>query len=122
MSIPRFDFDIEGAIRELRLTPAKVANPANRDAQFIESGRYSNLINSPVNIKDEDIELRFEIEERSAIMEIDGGLPREDADRMAFERVIGLLSNNEIESVANLPLSQIKLLVEAKPISNGDII
>jgi hypothetical protein len=121
MNILRFDFDIEGAIRELNLGPAKVANPANPDAQFSYSGRYSNLINSPANTESEDIELRFEIEERAGIIEIDGGLPREDAERMAFERVIGLLGNNEIESVSDLPLSLVKLLVEAKSIFNGEI-
>jgi hypothetical protein len=87
MNIPRFDFDIVGAIRELNLGPANVANPANPESHFSESGQYTNLINSPANIEPEDNELRFEIEERAAIMEIDGGLPRKEAERMAFERV-----------------------------------
>jgi len=55
-------------------------------------------------------------------MEIDGGLPREDAEREAFERVIGLLGNYEIASVSDRSLSQIKLLVEAKFIFNGRIL
>jgi hypothetical protein len=118
----KFELDIDAEIAKLGLPPAKVANPANLDAQFSESGLYSNLINSPANIESEDIELRFEIEERAAIIEVDDGLPREDAERMAFERVIGLLGNNEIESVSDLPLSLIKLLVEAKSIFNGEII
>ena len=122
MNIPRFDFDIEGAIRELNLGPAKVANSANPDVQFSESGRYTGLTNSPANVEPEDIELRFEIEERAAIMEIDGGLAREDAEREAFERVIGLLGNYEIASVSDRSLSQIKLLVEAKFIFNGRIL
>jgi hypothetical protein len=126
MNIPRFDFDIAGAIRELNLGPAKVANPANPDGdsnkQLNDSEPYASLINSPANIDPEDIELRFEIEERAAIMEIDGGLPRKEAERMAFERVIGLLGKNEFESLSDCSLSQIKLLVEAKSIFNGVIL
>ena len=57
-----------------------------------------------------------------AIMEIDGGLPKEEAERMAFERVIGLLVNNEFESLNDRSLSQIKLLVEARSIFNGAIL
>ena len=122
MSYARSIFDVDDAIAKLKLRPAKVANLANPDVQFSDSGRYTRLINSPANIEPEDIELRFEIEERAAIMEIDGGLAREDAKREAFERVIGLLGNYEIESVSDRSLSQIKLLVEAKFIFNGRIL
>ena len=117
----KFELDIDAEIRKLGLPPANVANSANPDVQFSESGRYTGLINSPANIEPEDIELRFEIEERAAIMEIDGGLPRKEAERMAFERVIGLLGNYEVETTSDCSLSQIKLLVEAKSIFNGAI-
>ena len=118
----KFELDIDAEIRKLGLPPANVANSANPDVQFSESGRYTGLINSPANIEPEDIELRFEIEERAAIMEIDGGLAREDAKREAFERVIGLLGNYEIEAVSDRSLSQIKLLVDAKSIFDGRIL
>jgi hypothetical protein len=118
----KFELDIDAEIQKLGLPPAKVANPANPESHFSESGQYTNLINSPANIEPEDIELRFEIEERAAIMEIDGGLPRKETERMAFERVIGLLGKNEFESSSDCSLSQIKLLVEAKSIFNGTIL
>ena len=118
----KFELDIDAEIQKLGLTPAKPANSANPDVQFSESGRYTGLTNSPANVEPEDIELIFEIEERAAIMEIDGGLAREDAEREAFERVIGLLGNYEIEAVSDRSLSQIKLLVEAKFIFNGRIL
>jgi hypothetical protein len=122
----KFELDIDAEIQKLGLPPAKVANPANPDGdsnkQLNDSEPYTSLINSPANIDPEDIELRFEIEERAAIMEIDGGLPRKEAERMAFERVIGLLGNNEFESLSDCSLSQIKLLVKAKSIFNGAIL
>jgi hypothetical protein len=122
----KFELDIDAEIQKLGLPPAKVANPANPDGgsneQLNDSEPHTSLVNPPANIDPEDIELRFEIEERAAIMEIDGGLPRKEAERMAFERVIGLLGKNEFESLNDCSLSQIKLLVEAKSIFNGAIL
>jgi hypothetical protein len=86
----KFELDIDAEIQKLGLPLAKVAKPANPGEQFTEPGRYTSFINALANIDPEDIELRFEIEERAAIMEIDGGLPREDAERKAFERVMGI--------------------------------
>jgi hypothetical protein len=126
MTSLKFELDIDAEIQKLGLPPAKVAKPANpcseKNELFSESRRYTKLINSIASIDPEDIELKFEIEERMAIMEIDGGLPKEEAERMAFERVIGLLVNNEFESLNDRSLSQIKLLVEARSIFNGAIL
>jgi len=40
-----------------------------------------------LNLEDLSEELRFEWMERAAIMEYDGGLPREEAERKALERI-----------------------------------
>ena len=126
MTSLKFELDIDAEIQKLGLPPAKVAKPANpcneKNELFSESRRYTKLINSIANIDPEDIELKFEIEERMAIMEIDGRLPKEEAERMAFERVIGLLGNNEFESLSDCSLSQIKLLVKARSFFNGTIL
>lgn len=121
----KFELDIDAEIQKLGLPPAKVANPANPanpEDHISKSGKYTNLINSPANIEPEDLELKFEIEERAAIMEIDGGLSRVDAEREAFERIIGLLNDNEFELLIDRSLSQIKWLIEAKSIFNGTIL
>jgi hypothetical protein len=126
MTSLKFELDIDVEIQKLGLLPAKVAKPANpfseKNELFSESGRYIKLINSLANIDAEDMELKFEIEERMAIMEIDGRLPKEEAERMAFERVVGLLGNNELELLNDRSLSQIKLLVEARSIFSGAIL
>jgi hypothetical protein len=126
MTALKFELDIDAEILKLGLPPAKVANPANQDEHtqdlISEPGRYTGLVNSQANTDPEDIELKFEIEERAAIMEIDGGLPRKEAEQMAFERVLGPLGNNELEYVKDLSLSQLKLLIEAKIIFDGTII
>jgi hypothetical protein len=118
----KFELDIDGEIQKLGLPPAKVAKPANPNGQFSGSPRYTSLINSPANFAPEDIELKFEIEERAAIMEIEGRLPKEEAERVAFERIIGLLGDNEFELLSDRSLSQIKLLVEARSIFSGAIL
>ena len=46
---------------------------------------FSSFCN--LNPEDLDKELRFEWMERAAIMEYDGGLPREEAERKALERI-----------------------------------
>ena len=126
MTSLKFELDIDVEIQKLGLLPAKVAKAANprgeKNELFSESGRYIKLINSLANIDPEDMELKFEIEERMAIMEIDGRLPKEEAERMAFERVVGLLGNNELELLNDRSLSQIKLLVESRSIFNGAIL
>lgn len=126
MTSLKFELDIDVEIQKLGLLPAKVAKAANpfgeKNELFSESRRYTKLINSIANIDAEDMELKFEIEERMAIMEIDGRLPKEEAERMAFERVVGLLGNNELELLNDRSLSQIKLLVESRSIFNGAIL
>jgi hypothetical protein len=126
MTALKFELDIDAEIRKLALPPANSANSANQDEHIqdviSESGRYTGLVSSSANTDPEDIELKFEIEERAAIMEIDGGLPRKEAERMAFERVLGALGDNELETVKDLSLSQVKLLIEAKFIFDGTII
>ncbi len=126
MTSLKFELDIDVEIQKLGLPLAKVAKPANpfgeKNELFSESRRYTKLINSIANIDAEDMELKFEIEERMAIMEIDGRLPKEEAERMAFERVVGLLGNNELELLNDRSLSQIKLLVESRSIFNGAIL
>jgi len=123
MSLARSIFDLDAAIEKLQLRPAKVANFANLKAgQFCDTGRYTDLIDSPANVESDDIELRFDIEEKAAIMEIDGGVQKIEAERMAFEQVIGMLDNNEIRSVLGMSLSQIKLLTDAKSVFNGNIL
>ena len=49
------------------------------------------VINSPGDLS---IDWRIEFEERAAILEYDGGLSREDADRQAFEEILERLKRS----------------------------
>jgi len=58
-------------------------------SDFSYKSPYDEDFSSFCNLNPEDLseELRFEWMERAAIMEYDGGLPREEAERKALERI-----------------------------------
>jgi hypothetical protein len=53
-------------------------------------GEYQGQIASPYDLS---MDWRVEFEERAAILEYDGGLSREEADKQALGEILGRLKN-----------------------------
>lgn len=58
----------------------------------VADGEVNTVISSPDDLS---INWRIDFEERAAILEYDGGLSREDADRQAFEEILERLKRSE---------------------------
>jgi len=87
LRIPKFD--PWAAIGDTPSTSANDANPANPAMDLANVSNFSNISRPLLENSHSDqsnvVEIFGDYEERAAIREYDGGLPRPEAERLAFD-------------------------------------